>query len=83
MASHMLINNHIAAGAWCITGQLAGNVYMCVCAEWIQYLSVTLHGILRNSTAKKVPYSGKVWWGKSLANWASRSFGEEKFGECR
>ena len=29
-----------------------------------------------------LPYSGKVWWGKSLANWASRSFDEEKFGEC-
>ena len=27
------------------------------------------------------PYSGKVWWGESLANWASRSFGEGKFGE--
>ena len=32
---------------------------------------------------KCLPYSGKVWWGKSLVNWASRSFGEEKFGECR
>ena len=28
-----------------------------------------------------IPYSGKVWWGESLANWASRSFGEGKFGE--
>ena len=35
------------------------------------------------SQNKQLPYSGKVWWGKSLANWASRSFGEEKFGECR
>ena len=28
-----------------------------------------------------IPYSGKVWWGESLANWGSRSFGEGKFGE--
>ena len=35
------------------------------------------------SLAMDIPYSRKVWWGKSLANWASRSFGKKKFGECR
>ena len=28
-----------------------------------------------------IPYSGKVWWGESLPNWASKSLGEGKFGE--
>ena len=37
-----------------------------------------LYTVLHNL---EVPYSGKVWWGESLANWASRSFGEGKFGE--
>ena len=35
------------------------------------------------SCKSHILYSGKVWWGESLVNWASRSFGEEKFGECR
>ena len=51
----------------------------------IQILTATTQSVIFYSQIPAlpcpVPYSGKIWWGKSLANWASRSFGEGKFGE--
>ena len=43
----------------------------------------TVPNIFTDYAVLHITYSGKVWQGESLANWASRSFGEGRFGEYR
>jgi len=42
---------------------------------------IILYAVLSLAAYLRLLYSGKVWWGKSLANWVTESFSKEKFGE--